>query len=219
MVETGDADAFITGVYTKYTNTLSVAREVIGIRDGYKYFGAMHIMTGKKGTFFLADTLINRHPSTEVLMDIARLTRHAVKFFAHDPVMAMLSYSNFGSDQQGSPASVHEVVRIMQEKYPELPIDGEMQVNFALDRELRDRKYPFSRLKGKEVNTLIFPNLSSANTAHKLLQAMGIGEMIGPIQMGLNKPIHFTDIESSVRDIVNITTVAVIDAIVQGLKK
>jgi malate dehydrogenase (oxaloacetate-decarboxylating)(NADP+) len=142
-----------------------------------------------------------------------------VKFFAHDPVIAMLSYSNFGSDQQGSPASVHEVVRIMQEKYPELPIDGEMQVNFALDRELRDRKYPFSRLQGKDVNTLIFPNLSSANTAHKLLQAMGIGEMIGPIQMGLNKPIHFTDIESSVRDIVNITTVAVIDAFVQGLKK
>jgi malate dehydrogenase (oxaloacetate-decarboxylating)(NADP+) len=219
MVETGDADAFITGVYTKYTDTVAVAKDVIGIRDGYNYFGAMHIMTGKKGTFFLADTLINRHPSTEVLTDIARLTRHAVRFFAHDPVIAMLSYSNFGSDRQGSPASVHEVVRIMQERYPELPIDGEMQVNFALDRELRDHKYPFSRLKGKDVNTLIFPNLSSANTAHKLLQAMGIGEMIGPIQMGLNKPIHFTDIESSVRDIVNITTVAVIDAIVQGLRK
>ncbi len=218
MVETGDADAFITGVYTKYSNTIKVAKEVIGIREGYKNFAAMHILTSKKGTFFLADTLINRHPSTEVLIDVARLTQDAVKFFAHDPVMAMLSYSNFGADQEGSPASVHEVVHFMQDEYPELPIDGEMQVNFALDKNLRDRKYPFSRLNGKDVNTLVFPNLSSANTAQKLLQEMGVGEMIGPIQMGLNKPIHFTDIESSVRDIVNITTVAVIDAIVQEQK-
>ncbi len=215
MVETGDADAFITGVYTKYSNTIKVAKEVIGIREGYDNFAAMHIFTGPKGIFFLSDTLINRHPSTEVLTDIAKLTRDAVSFFAHDPVMAMVSYSNFGADQVGSPASVHEVVRIMQEENPDLAIDGEMQVNFALDKELRDRKYPFNRLKGKDVNTLVFPNLSSANTAQKLLQEMGNGEMIGPIQMGLNKPIHFTDIESSVRDIVNITTVAVIDAIVQ----
>ncbi len=215
MVETGDADAFITGVYTKYSNTIKVAKEVIGIRDGYKHFGAMHILTSKKGTFFLADTLINRHPSTEVLIDVSRLTLDAVKFFAHEPVMAMLSYSNFGADPEGSPASMHEVVDVMQQQYPDLPIDGEMQVNFALDKNLRDRKYPFSKLVGKDVNTLIFPNLSSANTAQKLLQEMGVGEMIGPIQMGLNKPIHFTDIESSVRDIVNITTVAVIDAIVE----
>ncbi|MDR1171305.1 MAG: NADP-dependent malic enzyme, partial [Bacteroidales bacterium] len=219
MVETGDADAFITGVYTKYSNTIKVAKEVIGIREGYGNFGAMHILTGKKGTFFLADTLINRHPSTEVLIDVARLAAEAVRFFANDPVIAMLSYSNFGADAEGSPASVHEVVRAMQEQYPDLPIDGEMQVNFALDRNLRDRKYPFNRLSGKDVNTLIFPNLSSANTAQKLLQEMGVGETIGPLQMGLNKPIHFTDIESSVRDIVNITTVAVIDAIVQELKE
>ncbi|MDR1155515.1 MAG: NADP-dependent malic enzyme [Bacteroidales bacterium] len=219
MVETGDADAFITGVYTKYSNTIKVAKEVIGIREGYGNFGAMHILTGKKGTFFLADTLINRHPSTEVLIDVARLAAEAVRFFANDPVIAMLSYSNFGADPEGSPASVHEVVRTMQERYPDLPIDGEMQVNFALDRNLRDRKYPFNRLSGKDVNTLIFPNLSSANTAQKLLQEMGVGETIGPLQMGLNKPIHFTDIESSVRDIVNITTVAAIDAIVQELKE
>ena len=219
MVETGDADAFITGVYTKYSNTIKVAKEVIGIREGYNTFAAMHIMVSKKGTFFLSDTLINRHPSTEALVDVARLTKEAVKFFAHDPAIAMLSYSNFGADPDGSPASVHEVVRVMQEKYPELPIDGEMQVNFALDKNLRDRKYPFSKLVGKDVNALIFPNLSSANTAQKLLQEMGVGEMIGPIQMGLNKPIHFTDIESSVRDIVNITTVAVIDAIVEGQVK
>jgi len=179
----------------------------------------MHILTSTKGTFFLADTLINRHPSTETLTDVARLAAEAVRFFAQDPVIAMLSYSNFGADQEGSPASVHEVVQAMQEQYPDLPIDGEMQVNFALDKKLRDRKYPFNKLVGKDVNTLIFPNLSSANTAQKLLQEMGLGETIGPLQMGLNKPIHFTDIESSVRDIVNITTVAVIDAIVQELKE
>jgi malate dehydrogenase (oxaloacetate-decarboxylating)(NADP+) len=218
MVETGEADAFITGVYTKYSSTIKVAEEVIGIREGYSHFGAMHILTSKKGTFFLADTLINRHPSAETLVDVARLAAETVRFFAKDPVIAMLSYSSFGADSEGSPASVHEVVRLMQEQYPDLPIDGEMQVNFALDKNLRDRKYPFNKLRGKDVNTLIFPNLSSANTAQKLLQEMGVGETIGPLQMGLNKPIHFTDIESSVRDIVNITTVAVIDAIVQELK-
>ena len=219
MVETGDADAFITGVYTKYSNTIKVAKEVIGIRDGYKTFVAVHILTGQKGTYFLADTLINRHPSTEVLIDIAKLTQEAVSFFAHKPVMALLSYSNFGSDTEGSPASMHEVVRVMQEEYPHMPVDGEMQVNFALNKTLRDRKYPFSRLFGKDVNTLVFPNLSSANIAQKMMQEMEVGEMIGPIQVGLKKPIHFTDIESSVRDIVNITTVAVIDAIVADTAK
>jgi len=219
MVETGDADAFITGVYTKYSNTIKVAKEVIGIQKGYSNFGAMHIITGKKGTFFLADTLINRHPTTEVLKDITRLAHHAVSFFNTDPVMAMLSYSNFGADQEGSPASVHKVVNYIHENHPDMIIDGEMQVNFALDKNLRDAKYPFSKLNGKDVNTLIFPNLSSANIAQKLLQEMGVGETVGPIQMGLNKPIHFTDFESSVRDIVNITTVAVIDAIVQDKMK
>lgn len=215
MVETGDADAFVTGVYTKYSNTIKVAKEVIGIKDGYSTFGALHIFSAQKGTFFLADTLINRHPSTEVLVDLARLTKNAVSFFNFTPVMAVLSFSNFGSDTEGSPASMHEVVDIMQEKYPDLAIDGEMQVNFALNKKLRDAKYPFTRLLGKDVNTLLFPNLSSANIAQKMMQEMEVGEMIGPIQMGLKKPIHFTDIESSVRDIVNITTVAVIDAIVQ----
>ncbi|MDR3269755.1 MAG: NADP-dependent malic enzyme [Tannerella sp.] len=214
MVETGDADAFITGVYTKYSNTIKVAKEVIGIRDGYNTFAAMHILVGKRGTLFLADTLINRNPSINVLTDVAKLTREAVKFFAHEPVMAMLSYSNFGADTEGSPARVHEAIKTMQDTYPDLAIDGEMQVNFALDKSLRDSKYPFTRLQGKDVNTLVFPNLTSANIAQKMLQEMGSGEMIGPIQIGLKKPVHFTDIESSVRDIVNITTVAVIDAIV-----
>ena len=219
MVETGEADAFITGLYTKYSNTIKVAKEVIGIRPCYQHFGTMHILNSKKGTFFLADTLINRHPDTAALVDVARLMEETVRFFNHTPVMAMLSYSNFGADPLGSPEKVHEAVATMQAQYPELAIDGEMQVNFAMNRELRDKKYPFTRLKGKDVNTLIFPNLSSANAAYQLLQTMHTdAEIIGPIQMGLNKPIHFTDFESSVRDIVTLTAVAVIDAVVAKKK-
>jgi malate dehydrogenase (oxaloacetate-decarboxylating)(NADP+) len=214
MVETGDADAFVTGLYTKYSNTIKVAKEVIGIQPGYNHFGTMHILNSKKGTYFIADTLINRHPDTETLVDIAKLATKAVRFFNQEPVIAMLSYSNFGSDTEGSPAKVHEAIATMHKEFPELAIDGEMQVKFALDNALRDEKYPFTRLKGKEVNTLVFPNLSSANATYQLIQNMSETEVIGPIQMGLNKPIHFTDIESSVRDIVNITAIACIDAIV-----
>ena len=215
MVATADADAFVTGVYSRYSEVTKMAEQIIGIRPSYKHFGALNILTCKKGTFFMADTLINRHPSAEVLIDIARLTHDAVKFFAHEPVMAMLSYSNFGSDKQGSPLKVHEAIDFLHKTYPDMVVDGEMQVNFALDKKLRDDMYPFNKLKGQDVNTLIFPNLSSANSAYKLLDTLGITETIGPIQMGLNKPIHFTDVESSTRDIVNLTTVAVVDAIVQ----
>ncbi len=214
MVETGEADAFVTGLYTKYTNTIKVAKEVIGIQPGYKHFGTMHILNSKQGTFFIADTLINHHPDTETLIDIAKLSAKAVRFFNQEPVMAMLAYSNFGSDQEGSPARVHEAVDYLQKEYPDLAIDGEMQARFALNNTLRDEKYPFTRLKGKNVNTLVFPNLNSANATYQLIQGMSETEVIGPIQMGLNKPIHFTDIESSVRDIVNITAIACIDAIV-----
>ena len=215
MVETGDADAFVTGVYSRYNELSKMAEQIIGIRPTYTHFGAMNIVTCKKGTFFIADTLINRHPSTEVLIDLARLTHDAVKFFAHDPVIAMLSYSNFGADKQGSPLKVHDAIDYLHKHYPEICIDGEMQINFALDKKLRDENYPFNTLKGKDVNTLVFPNLSSANSAYKLLLELGVVESIGPIQMGLNKPIHFTDVESTTRDILNLTTVAVVDAIVQ----
>ena len=219
MVETGEADAFITGLYTKYSNTIKVAKEVIGIQPEYKHFGTMHILNSKKGTYFVADTLINRHPDTETLIDIAKLSKKTVEFFNHTPVMAMLSYSNFGSDSEGSPAKVHDAVDYMQNAYPTLAIDGEMQVKFALDKEARDEKYPFNKLLGQDVNTLVFPNLSSANAAYQFIQSMSETEVIGPIQMGLNKPIHFTDCEASVRDIVNITAVAVIDAIVEKKMK
>ena len=218
MVETGDADTLITGVHTKYSDSIQAAKDVIGIRESTNHIAAMHILITKKGTFFLSDTVFNRHPDTETLMDVAKLTHDTVKFFAHDPVMAMLSYSNFGSDKTGSPASVHQVVKTLHTKYPDMVVDGEMQVTYALNKTLRDEKFPFSKLAGKDVNTLIFPNLSSANTAYKMLMEMGLAQTIGPIQMGLNKPIHIMEMESSVSDIVNMTAVAVLDAIVEEQK-
>jgi malate dehydrogenase (oxaloacetate-decarboxylating)(NADP+) len=220
MVEMGDADAFITGLYTKYSNTIKVAHEVIGVQPGFHHFGAMHIINSKKGIYFISDTLINRHPDGETLYDLAKLTAQTVRFFNRTPVMAMVSYSNFGTDSVGSPTIVHKVVDRMHADFPDLAIDGEMQLNFAFDRELRDSRYPFTRLKGLDVNTLVFPNLTSANSSYKMIKGMSDDcEVIGPIQMGLNKPIHFTDFDSSVRDIVNITAVAVIDAIVLEKKK
>ena len=219
MVEHGDADAFVTGLYTRYSNTIKVAKEVVGIRPEFSTFGTMHILNTKKGTFFIADTLINRHPNEDVLYDIAKLSAQSVHFFNEEPVIAMISYSNFGSDSAGSPQRVHEAVNRLQNDFPNLAVDGEMQVNFALDKKLRDAKFPFTRLKGKDVNTLIFPNMSSANGSYKLLQALDSdAEIIGPIQMGLNKPIHFTDFECSVREVVNVTAIAVIDAYVEKIK-
>lgn len=217
MVETGDADACITGLYTKYSNTIKVAKEVVGLQEGYKSFGAMHILNSKRGPVFIADTLINRRLDTDTLVDIARLSDNMVRFFNHVPVMAMVSYSNFGSDKGGSAGHVHDAVARLQEMYPDWIVDGEMQVNIALNKDVRDNKYPFSRLKGKDVNTLIFPCLNAANSSYKMLKAFDTDmEIIGPIQMGLNKPVHFIDFESSVQEILVVTAVAAIDAMVRN---
>ena len=220
MVETGEADAFITGLYTKYSNTVKVVKEVIGIRPQYKHFAAMHIINSPKGTLYIADTLVNENPDTETLFDIAKLASKSVKFFNEKPVVALISHSNFGSSQSDGAQKVKRATEMMQEHYPDMPVDGEMRLGFALDRELRDQQYPFTRLKGKDVNTLVFPNLTSARSSYKMLQALDSDvEIIGPIQMGLNKPIHFVDFDASVRDVVNIVAVAVIDAYVDKVKK
>ena len=219
MVETGDADAFITGVYTKFSNTIKVAKEVIGIQPEYSHFGSLHIVNSKRGTYYIADTLINQDPDKETLKDIARLTAHSIRFFNDEPKIAMISFSNFGVDKVGSPKLMREVVAEMQAEYPDLKIDGEMTIDQALDHERRDDKYPFTRLQGEQVNSMIFTNLSAANSAYKLIKAFSPEtEVIGPIQIGLNKPIHFTDFDSSVRDIVNIVAIAVIDAYISKLK-
>lgn len=213
MVEAGDADACLTGAYTKYEDAIKAATEVVGIREGLSHIAGLNIVNNKLGTFFFADTLINNHPKANTLKDIALLTHKTVKLFNIEPVMAMLSYSNFGERNTGSPAMVRGVVADIHKEYPEIMIDGEMQVNFALDKKLRHDKFPFSKIDNMDVNTLIFPNLSSANISYKMMLEIGMSETIGPIQMGLNKPIHILNIESSVRDILNMVTIAVIDAI------
>ena len=219
MVETGEADAFITGLYTKYSNTIKVAKEIIGIRPEYNNFGTMHIINSPRGPLFIADTLINQNPTTDVLVDLAKLSSTAVRFFNEKPVIAMISHSNFGSDNTEGTQKVRKAVARLQTEDPSMLIDGEIQIGFALNREMRDDMYPFSRFYGEDVNTLIFPNLTSARSSYKMLQAMNTDvEIIGPIQMGLNKPIHFIDFGSSVREVVNITAVAVIDAYVDKVK-
>ena len=220
MVETGEADAFITGLYTKYSNTIKVVNEVIGIRPEYKHFGTMHIINSPKGTYYIADTMVNENPDRETLLDISKLAATAVRFFNEKPVIALVSHSNFGSNTSDGALKVKDTVAKMHELYPDLPIDGEMLLSFALDNEMRDQEYPFTRVKGKKVNTLIFPNLTSARSSYKMLQMLGSdAEIIGPIQMGLNKPIHFIDFGASVRDVVNIVAVATIDAYVDKIKK
>lgn len=222
MVESGDADAFIAGTYADNKGAVSIARDVIGIRPGFKTFATMHILNTKRGIFFLSDTMINEHTDAQVLTDIARLTAGAVEYYAYDPVIAMLSYSNFGSGLKdlpaegcsscGTPSAVHEAVRMLHERYPEMAADGEMTTDMALDRQLRDRTYPFNKLAGKDVNTLIFPDLNSASAVYRMMMQMGVGETIGPIQIGLNKPVHFIPVEAPVREIVNLATVASMDA-------
>ena len=224
MVESGDADAFIAGTYTNNGAVASIARDIIGIRQGFSTFATMHILNTKRGVFFLADTMINERTDASTLVDIARLTTGAVEYYAFDPVIAMLSYSNFGSNIQegtsaacssgtcGTPSAVHQAVEILHQRYPDMVVDGEMRVDVALNKQLRDRTYPFNRLHGKDVNTLIFPDLNSSSAAWRMMMEMGAGEAIGPIQIGLNKPVHFISVDAPVREIVNIATLASLDA-------
>ena len=216
MVETGDADAFIAGTYSNDSSIPNIAKDVIGIRPGFNTFATLHIInTPNRGIMFVADTMINKHIDKETLIDITRLTKGAVEYYSFDPVIAMLSYSNFGSEEgagESSPKMVSEAVAQLHELYPELCVDGEMQVDIALNKEKRDRIYPFNKLRGKDVNTLIFPSLNAATLTHETFLHLSKGEAIGPIQIGLNKPVHFISVESPVREIFNLATIASIDA-------
>lgn len=212
MVQLGEADAFLGGTYSASSEIGRIARQVVGIRPSYSHFASMHIVNTKRGTFFLTDTQVNKTCDADTLFDIARLTRNSVEFFAHKPVMAVLSYSNFGSSNEPICRNARDVVAAMQQRYPDLLIDGEMSINYALNRELRDTTFPFNKLKGENVNTLIFPDLSSASTAYRMMLEMGVGDAIGPIQMGLNKPVHYIGVNSPVRSILNLAVVAAIDA-------
>lgn len=215
MVESGEADAFLGGVYSAANKMAERAVSVVGIQPGYKHFATMHIMITRRGTFFLADTSINPVSDSEALVDIARLSDEALKHFNRQAVIAMLSFSNFGSNlKDNEPARVAEAVRILHNDYPDIQVDGEMQADYALDSHMRDEAFPFNKIAGKEVNTLVFPNLSASNIGYKMLSAMGVGNMIGPITIGLNKPVYFTNVNATVEAIINNAQIAALDAVV-----
>ncbi len=213
MVETGEADAFISGFSRKYSSTIRPALQVIGIKEQFNHIAGMYIMLSKRGPLFLADTTVNMNPSAQTLVDTTILTAAEVKRFNIVPKIALLSYSNFGSFKgEGSPVRVKEAVDILHKTQPDLLIDGEMQANYALNGKLRYKRYPFNKLGDSDANTLIFPNLSSGNITYKVLQTLGTAEAIGPILMGMKKPVHILQRDSSVREIVNMVAIAVIDA-------
>lgn len=211
MVEFGDADALISGLTRNYINTIKPALQVIGTDDDVSKIAGMYILITKQGPFFLADTTINLNPTAQDIVDITLLTAKIIQRFKITPRIALLSYSNFGSSEEEDAIKMRTAAKILHEKHPEIIVDGEIQANFALNRELRDEIFPFSELARKNTNTLIFPNLSSGNIAYKLLQEMAGFETIGPILMGMKKPVHILQLGSSVREIVNMVTIAVAD--------
>jgi malate dehydrogenase (oxaloacetate-decarboxylating)(NADP+) len=212
MVQFGEADALISGLSKNYATTVKPALQIIGTEKGVSRVAGMYMMITKKGPVFFGDTTVNVNPTVDELVDITVLIERSVKQFNINPRVAILSYSNFGSNEGPVPEGTRETVRILHQKYPEMIVDGDMQANFALNAELLADNFPFSTLKGKAANTLIFPNLESGNIAYKLLQEIGGAEAVGPILLGLNKPVHVLQLDSSVREIVNMVTIAVVDA-------
>ncbi|MBK1440879.1 NADP-dependent malic enzyme [Parapedobacter sp. ISTM3] len=210
MVQFGEADTLISGLTKNYANTIRPALHVIGTQPDSKIAG-MYMMLTPKGPVFFGDTTINANPSAEELVDITLLLHDAVKKMNISPRIALLSYSNFGSNDGDVPIKVREAVRILHERHPDILVDGEMQANFAMNSDLLASNFPFSNLKGSPANTLVFPNLESGNIAYKLLQEIGNAEAVGPILLGMNKPVHVLQLDSSVREIVNMVTIAVVD--------
>lgn len=216
MVETGMADAMISGLTSHYGAVMSPALRLIGPRQGLNRISSMSIVMTKKRPLFFADTTVNLDPDVDTLVETTLLAAEEVRRFNVVPVIALVSYSNFGSvklsERTKILAKVRQAVKILHREYPHLIVDGEIQMDFALNKELRSQKFPFTRLEGLDVNTIIFPNLTSGNIAHKLMSEIGGAEVVGPILMGMNKPVHVVSTECSVREIVNMTTIAVLDA-------
>ncbi len=212
LVETGVADAMISGLTRKYGQPIKPALEVIGVQPGVSRVAGLYIMVTKKGPYFFADTTMNVDPTAQELADIAVLTANTVKQFNITPRMAMLSYTNFGSAEGLVPNKVRDAVSILHKNFPGLIVDGDLQANFAANNSLLKEQFPFSPLVNKNVNTFIFPNLASGNIAYKLMQELGGAEAIGPVLMGLNKPVHVLQLGSSVREIVNMVIIAAVDA-------
>lgn len=212
MLDLGEVDGLIAGITKDYPNTIRPALQVIGVQEGISKLAGMYILSNKKGTFFFADTTVNVDPTVDELVDIIGLTAKGVRFFDIEPRMAVISYSNFGSNTGEIPTKSMMAVKKAKEKFPDLIIDGEMQANVAVNNKILRENYPFSVLADKGANTLIFPNLISGNVAYKLLMEIGGAEAIGPILLGIKKPVHILQMGSSIDDIVNMTAIAVVDA-------
>ncbi|MBW7844464.1 MAG: NADP-dependent malic enzyme [Bacteroidia bacterium] len=212
MVELGEADAMISGLTKNYPKTIVPALHILGREDGISRVAGMYVMLSKKGPLFFSDTTINRKPDVNEIVDITKLTHDAVKKFNIQPSIALLSYSNFGSSEGDTPLKMSEARRILKEKYPEMLVDGDIQANVALNQRLLKENFPFSELCDKPVNTLIFPSLSAGNIAYKLLQETGGAEAIGPVLLGLKKSAHILQLGSTIREIVNMVIIAVVDA-------
>jgi malate dehydrogenase (oxaloacetate-decarboxylating)(NADP+) len=212
MVQFGDADALISGLTKNYVSTVKPALQIIGTEPGVKKVAGMYMMITKKGPVFFGDTTVNVSPNAQDLVDITVLIDKSVKKFNIKPRIAVLSYSNFGSNEGIIPEMVRETVSILHTQYPHIMVDGDMQANFAINPDLLADNYPFSTLVGDPANTLIFPNLESGNIAYKLLQELGGAEAVGPILLGMKKSVHILQLGSSVREIVNMVTIAVVDA-------
>ncbi|RKD20382.1 malic enzyme [Pelobium manganitolerans] len=212
MVEFGDGDALISGLTKNYASTVKPALQIIGTEEGVNRVAGMYLMLTKKGPIFCADTTINVNPTVSELVDITLLVNESVKRFNINPRIALLSYSNFGSNKGEIPEKTREAVKILHQKHPKVTVDGEMQANFALNQSLLNDNFPFSKLKSAPANTLVFPTLEAGNIAYKLLQEIGGAEAVGPILLGMNKSVHVLQLDSSVREIVNMITIAVVDA-------
>lgn len=212
MVEAGDADAFVSGLTRKYTEVVTPLFELIGTRKGTTKVAGMYIMLSKKGPMFFADTTINENPTAEEIVSIALEAAKTLRSINVRPKIALLSYSNFGSSHQPEARKMQEATAILRRDYPDLIVDGEMQANFALNNDLLRETFPFSDLVKSKPNTFIFPNLAAGNIAYKMLQAHGAAEALGPILIGMNKPAHILQMGSSVREIVNMITLASVDA-------
>ena len=212
MVETGDADACITGLTKDYGKSLIPSLQVIGPAEGVRRVASMYIIQNRKGPYFFADTTVNIDPTAEEMVEIIGHAARAVRFFDAEPRIAVISYSNFGSTAGALPTKTRRATELAQARYPDLLIDGEMQANVALNPQLLQENYPFSPLAAQGANTLIFPNVESGNIAYKVLQEIGGAEVIGPVLMGMRKPVHILQLGASVREIVNMTAIAVVDA-------
>jgi malate dehydrogenase (oxaloacetate-decarboxylating)(NADP+) len=219
MVETGEADAMISGLTKNYPDTIRPALQVIGMENDSKRVAGMYIMMTKKGPLFLADTTINFNPSAEELADIAMMVAKEVRSFGITPCIALLSYSNFGSSSSPEAKLVSNAREIVKQKEPTLIIDGEMQANVAFNKEILKDNYPFSELVDKDVNVLIFPNLAAGDVTYNLLQEIGGADAIGPVLLGLNKPVHILQLGSNVQSIYNMVLIAVVDAQLKCKKK